>query len=594
MSARNIVEAVFSKPVASQILTANTLTILPLTPQDFSIGAVLPAVLYMFRWGHRRGQGRFMQEFGPGKLKPTIQYVAGKLTHENNDFVSFDSETKKNILGDLLLCYALENKAHKEGQKTEVYRVFPTHYMSSWIDLPYTIANLRFVPEMLTALLAEQPDERLLKPTVGNSRRFSVAQGFDQNILLKIFATGISVGGPMSDMAGDKVNEKVEYSVDQLLTIRMAQTCRQAPAKLHGPGNVSGIPNSWSVAQIAALNFRDDLSIFLQGYGTTVPRLTLVPMLESMMGCGLTTIFLSCLAAAIEWYRSGCLPSKEEQKPWPLFVDASNGVDHILRRLSEESMESVTGLIDQAQTALMGVRIMDAKGRFDPILSPQTPAGPDSSDWLNMLGQIRFHKHARSDAILNALNENCLALAYSLEEAGMSPELVDVLRNPSGSSDAVSRLAETISALLGDKNQRANYVKFLDGCLILDAPHGIGRKRRVALRNVTKGRSTTDMRSIVLSNTLLDALVHRHLCTDHSAGVQKPLSLSVFLKILRERYGFFVDQAPPGLSISNDDLRRNRQTLERRLRDLGLLVGVNDAESMKRLHPRYPVSQESK
>jgi hypothetical protein len=30
--------------------------------------------------------------------------------------------------------------------------------------------------------------------------------------------------------------------------------------------------------------------------------------------------------------------------------------------------------------------------------------------------------------------------------------------------------------------------------------------------------------------------------------------------------------------------------LERRLRDLGLLVGVNDAESMKQLCPRFEVS----
>jgi hypothetical protein len=34
-------------------------------------------------------------------------------------------------------------------------------------------------------------------------------------------------------------------------------------------------------------------------------------------------------------------------------------------------------------------------------------------------------------------------------------------------------------------------------------------------------------------------------------------------------------------------LLRNKNWLERRLRDLGLLIGVNDAESMKQLKPRY-------
>ena len=41
------------------------------------------------------------------------------------------------------------------------------------------------------------------------------------------------------------------------------------------------------------------------------------------------------------------------------------------------------------------------------------------------------------------------------------------------------------------------------------------------------------------------------------------------------------------MTISNEVLGRNRATLERRLRDLGLLIGVNDAERMKRLTPRF-------
>ena len=57
--------------------------------------------------------------------------------------------------------------------------------------------------------------------------------------------------------------------------------------------------------------------------------------------------------------------------------------------------------------------------------------------------------------------------------------------------------------------------------------------------------------------------------------------------ILHDRYGFCVDASPPGMTISNDLLQANRAMLERRLRDLGLLVGVNDAEAMKRLRPRF-------
>ena len=46
-------------------------------------------------------------------------------------------------------------------------------------------------------------------------------------------------------------------------------------------------------------------------------------------------------------------------------------------------------------------------------------------------------------------------------------------------------------------------------------------------------------------------------------------------------------RAPSGLPVSRSLLQRNRDVLERRLRDLGLLVGVNDAESMKRLRPLF-------
>jgi hypothetical protein len=68
--------------------------------------------------------------------------------------------------------------------------------------------------------------------------------------------------------------------------------------------------------------------------------------------------------------------------------------------------------------------------------------------------------------------------------------------------------------------------------------------------------------------------------------------LKDFLHVLHHRYGFCIDVSPPGMTISNDLLQANRVTLERRLRDLGLLVGVNDAEAMKRLRPRFDPTAE--
>jgi hypothetical protein len=82
-------------------------------------------------------------------------------------------------------------------------------------------------------------------------------------------------------------------------------------------------------------------------------------------------------------------------------------------------------------------------------------------------------------------------------------------------------------------------------------------------------------------------LWHRHLRHNGKGRKPRDLSLPAFLMLLRERYGFYIDQPPPNMSVRNELLQRNRRVFERRLRDLGLLAGVNDAERMKKLRTRY-------
>ena len=82
-AARNIVEESLTKQRADALWTANYLPVLPITPQDFDVGALLPAMLYLARWGHRRGIGKFIATFGQqeGKTQklPTIADVARRL-----------------------------------------------------------------------------------------------------------------------------------------------------------------------------------------------------------------------------------------------------------------------------------------------------------------------------------------------------------------------------------------------------------------------------------------------------------------------------------------------------------------------------------
>ena len=105
---------------------------------------------------------------------------------------------------------------------------------------------------------------------------------------------------------------------------------------------------------------------------------------------------------------------------------------------------------------------------------------------------------------------------------------------------------------------------------------------------------TREVRSIVFTDSVLDYLVHRHALRSGKRGRIRirPLAFNEFLRILQTRYGFCVDTVPTGMAVSNELLRLNRSVLERRLRDLGLLVGVNDAEAMKCLQPRFEAATE--
>jgi hypothetical protein len=587
MSAKNIVAEVFTVPLAELIWTANTLVVLPLTPQNFAVGSVLPAAFYMCRRGYRRGKGRFQNTFAPPDKRANVWSVAGKLSQDNQSFVGFDSEVAKDILGDLLLCDELENKGHEEGHRQEIQRAFPVHFLASWLDLPQSVAHLRFVPEMIVCLLANQQDGPKIKPGLGQGP-FPVGASPEDNLLFRIFARGVVFGENPADLCADTVDEQAQLSFEELLMIRLAQACQEAPETLRATrGAVSDIQNTWPVSHRASSAFREDLTGFLENYGTSIPRRAITPMLESLLGLGLLSIYLESCAIAVTWDNTGEVPSLDVQRPVPIFADASNGSDSRLRDLSEQSFDEVIRMLDQAAASLMSIRILDAKGRFDRRLREFTPNGPDTTPWLNLLGKVRRQQHERSDAILNDLCEKIEALTAKLEAEGIEPEAIDILRAPTASGDPVRALADSLCTMMGDKLLRSKPLMFIDSCLMVNEAHGVGRKRRVSRSLAGRKRKMMDVRSAILSNTLLEALVHLHLIAE-----KRLLSFADFIRILRERYGIWIDECPPGISVSREDLLNNRAMLERRLRDLGLLVGVNDAEFMKHLRPRFQRNQQ--
>src|ERR1700736_5483818 len=95
------------------------------------------------------------------------------------------------ILGDLLLCFCLENAKHAIGRREQVQRVAPAHYMASWVDLPESVAHLRYVPEMIVAMLASQEGDYIQQNHDGDRTYFAVGRGFENNVLLRAFHPGV-------------------------------------------------------------------------------------------------------------------------------------------------------------------------------------------------------------------------------------------------------------------------------------------------------------------------------------------------------------------------------------------------------------------
>lgn len=590
---KSIVKDVFNLSWIRAVWTGNYRKVLPISIQEFSLGAVLPAVFHMFRFGRRRGAGRFADTFAPssgpgtrGKRTVTIGQVAARLAR-SEDFAGFDDNVERAILGDLLLCFCLENIRREPGRTKQIQRVAPAHYMASWIDLPNSVAHLRLVPEMIVSTLAAQ-DGRVVAP--GAHPSFPVGQGYEENVLLSAFRQGIEHQGKLSDLAGDKFIESNEdVGVDQLLLIRIAQELGAAPGPIPSPGR--GIINQRPVAQRAAEDFAEDIRGFVRSYADPIPRLAFLEMLEACMALGLTTILTSTVEILAEWERTGAIPWQCKQRPIGLFVDCSNGIDRRLRTCAEQSMDSAMRSLEFLPILLMILRLLDLAARMDRELKKsQFKTEPYATKWIDLLGGLYTSSsdQPRARQIHERIDEWAFDLSESESLCEEYPEVARVLKGGGNESNSIRDMAEALIVLMGKTITQGHLSKLLDSALLAGRPNGLAKKRTSSRKEAgTAATRRRVVRSAVFTDPALDYLVHIRVLKSGTRRHATPLSLRQFLRDIRERYGLYVDAAPPNTDISHDLLRANRTILERRLRDLGLLTGVNDAEEMKRLRPRF-------
>lgn len=596
-TAREVFASVLGDHMTAKVWTSNYAAVLPFTPQSFAVGALLPMMLYLFRWGHRRGRGKFRVAFSAPGGRPTIRSVSARLAADPR-LEGFESELGKTLLGDMLLTAALENRRRAEGHEEQVQRCFATHYLASWIDLPFEAANLRGVPESIVALIADQRSGDVLASEAA-ATRYRVGARIQDNEFIAAFALGVRVeGGRRMDLRSDEFDEAAPVGLDQLLTIRLAQLCGEAPGKASGKGEPGPIPNQRPIAARAAKAFREDLLVFFDCYGRNgvVPRLSLLPMLESALAIGLTTILLSTIGVLNSWWTDGVLPLPEQQRPWPVFVDCAGSADPALRDFSEQSIDAARQQLANVSLLLMYMRLLDFFVTTESDVAPKDlPArAPDASAWLNLLGAFASGSHDEARDAERFFRGKCRALADALAAEDPADPRIAILSDEDHRQRHGMRLADVILSSLEVTGARNKLADFLQSVLMTDDPNGLARRRRVARRTPTaSGRKTADATSFVLTNTVLEYLVHRHLRSNGRGRKERALSLPMFLETLRDRYGFYIDRSPPNMEVPNAVLQRNRRVLERRLRDLGLLVGVNDAERMKRLKARYQAAYDA-
>ena len=250
-------------------------------------------------------------------------------------------------------------------------------------------------------------------------------------------------------------------------------------------------------------------------------------------------------------------------------------------------MDDFIRRIARFPVVLMTLRLLDYGARYDAKLKKlKIQTRPYATDWLNLLGDMLHQRKEEAQPILYDLERKAAELSERLQED--YPDAAETLANERAQPNPVWRLAEVLTFLQGRKNTQNNVVELLDSAFLIGRPNGLAGRRAVIRKIDSNGRTKrSDLRSMVFTDSVLDYLVHLHVLRTGNKSGYRPLSFKNFLEVLRERYGFCVEQSPPGMTISNELLRLNRIVLERRLRDLGLLVGVNDADSMKQLRPRF-------
>jgi len=313
--------------------------------------------------------------------------------------------------------------------------------------------------------------------------------------------------------------------------------------------------------------------VLLRAYHETMPSSTLVEYICSMLCVNLTAYWLCHVATANELYGTG---HHHEVNAGELrsFVDATAGMDDTVRQLAENAVNGHLEMMASYVRTTVGFRLL---ARLADA-AEQTVPDPfeDTIEHLEALASLRIENRATIDPYAKVY---LMRLREKFGDDTPASEDVEVLLHGETDLPPTDRLVEVVVRIQSELFDRVR--KFFTGCTGATTNYGIVRNHGV--------RPPVPFYS--LSDPAIEALVHTNCVKRNKTLSGIRVSIREFLDLIGEQYGLSLEHTPDatqGGRVSHAANDKNLAHFKERLRMLGLLREVSDAEAMLTLELTYP------
>jgi len=533
---------------------------------------ILPGLFYVMRLARIRGKGSWNAR--------TAQAVADELSQDQNKFAGFSGEKEKRVLEEWLKASVL--RLIERSASDKVMSIRPLHFFTYRIDLPSRWSHLRSIPEFVAAILHRDPAS---EPLISRpDEPFALQQ--PHNLFWKTFGEGITNNNPLKTADQDRYDDNIELDIESLLTVRVAEKLN-TPLEVTVRGGSKGgrITGFEPLCPLQARLFREDFSLFLRAFSPSiVPIRVLGDYVLCLLALNLTVYSLCHFAASNHLYNTG--EWRDDKRPsngnrvWELSIypDLTGGSVRKSRELAKQSYARHHEWMLQQLRTMIGFRLLDYYLRNATSINELR----DLRDLkgIEFLKKLALGRQLSYPNIFNFVQGSASPALTGLELAQTDkkwPEdIVSIATDQS--LPPFDRLVELLASTQEEFQQ--NMLKYFTSCSRRNLDSGL----------LAGSPMKREDNYYTLGIKLLETLVQLLILKPNDPPKSHPLDIYEFVKRLKERYGIWIDEPPPGLEQSYESrqaAQANFSALKEKLRQLGFFRSVTDAMRMQRLRPRY-------